>query len=86
LFITPHAVARYIERVRPRLAYDEALRELVEIAKGAHAVKLLPTGLWLWRGPRPLRLRLYVGGREQGLPQLVTVLTAHDGMRRHLAC
>jgi hypothetical protein len=83
-FITPHAVWRYVERIRPGLTYERALRELIDICKGAHAVKEIEPGLSLWRGPKPRRLRLRVSTREPGLPQLVTVLTAHDGMRRHI--
>lgn len=84
-FITPHAVRRYIERIRPVLGYDKALDELVAISERAHAVKEIEPGLWLYRGPSPRRLRLRVSMRGPGQPQLVTVLTAHDGMRRHLA-
>ena len=83
MFITPHAVSRYIERVRPGIARDRALRELIDLTKGAHAVKEIAPGLWLWRGPSPRRLRFRVSTRLPGAPQLVTVLTAHDGMRKH---
>jgi len=37
------------------------------------------TGLWLWRGPNPLRLRCRVSTAGPGLPQLVTVMRGHDG-------
>lgn len=84
-FITSHAVRRYIERIRPGISYERALGELIEISEGAHPVKEIEPGLWLWRGPRPRRLRLRVSTKEPGAPQLVTVLTAHDGMRRHIA-
>lgn len=84
LFITPHAILRYIERIRPEIDRDRALTELIAIAEGAHPVKEIEPGLWLWRGPKPRRLRLRVSTIGPGLPQLVTVLTAHDGMRRHL--
>lgn len=83
--ITEHAIDRYIERIRPGIPRARALRELCAITRGAHAVKEIEPGLWLWRGPKPRRLRLRVSTREPGPPQLVTVLTAHDGMRRHLA-
>lgn len=81
-FITPHAVARYIERVRPQLTYELALSELIAESKSAHMVKEIEHGMWLYRGAKPRRLRFRVSTREPGLPQLVTVLTAHDGLRR----
>lgn len=84
-FITPHAVHRYIERIRPGLGYEQALRELIEQSDKAHAVKEIEPGLWLYRGTKPRRLRFRVSTRGERSPQLVTVLTAHDGMRRHLA-
>jgi len=85
VFITPHAVERYVERIRPGISYERALTELIAICERAHAVKEIEAGLWLWRGPKPRRLRLRVSTRGDGAPQLVTVLTAHDGMRRHLS-
>ena len=81
-FVTPHAVRRYIERVRPGLTYEQALGELVAMARGAHLVKELASGLELWRGPPPRRLRFRVSPGCGGLPQLVTVLEAFDGLRR----
>lgn len=84
VLVTEHAVARYIERIRPGLAEDSALRELAAMLSGSHPVKELEPGLWLWRGPKPRRLRLRVDVRDPEQPRLVTVLTAHDGMRRHL--
>jgi hypothetical protein len=80
-FITPHAIDRYIERVRPGISRGQALRDLIEMSRGAHVVKEIEPGLWLWRGPKPRRLRLRVSSREPGLPQLVTVIEAHDGLQ-----
>lgn len=61
-FITPYAIQRYIERVRPHLSYDQALRELVELTthgvrksnyQGQKLSQKYPTSqLELWRGPR----------------------------------
>lgn len=81
-FITPHAVKRYIERVRPHLSYERALADLVAESKRAHAVKEIEPGLWLWRGGKPRRLRFRVSTLGDGAPQLVTVLAAHDGLQR----
>lgn len=72
-FITPHAVQRYRQRVR-ECSYEEALAVLVDWSERAHYVKQRNDGAELWRGPKPLRLRLVVGKREDGAPQLVTVL------------
>lgn len=83
-WISPHAVQRYIERIRPGISYERALGELVAMSEAAHPVKEIEPGLWLWRGPKPRRLRFRVSTSGAGAPQLVTVLTAHDGMRRHL--
>lgn len=87
-FVSPHAVEKYRERFAPLLTYEEALAELVEASKTAHYVKTydhhensVRGGLELWRGPRPLRLRYWVGRREDGLPQLVTVVGPHDRWR-----
>lgn len=80
-FITPHAVRRYIERVRAGLSYEDALARLVTITEGAHRVREIGDGVELWRGPKPERLRLRVSTRGPGLPQVVTVLAEHDGAR-----
>ena len=80
--ITRHAVERYIERIRPGLAYPQALAYLTQESRGAHRVKEIEPGLWLWRGSKPRRLRF----RITTAGELVTVLTSHDGMRRHLEC
>jgi len=74
-FITPHAVQRYRERCpgKLRLTYEQALGELVRLSAEARFVKRLPTGCDLWRGRKPLRLRMYVAHDNPGKPQLVTV-------------
>lgn len=77
--VTDHAVQRYIERVRRGLPYDQALGEIVYQSHHAHFVKALPSGLELWRGPKPRRLRFRVDpSRDGGKPRLVTVLFAFD--------
>ncbi len=79
-FVTPHAVEQYRRRCRPGVEYEVALAELVRLSEVAHRVKELPTGLALYRGPKPLRLRCYVQERvgHGRLPQLVTVLLGCD--------
>lgn len=84
-FVTPHAVQRYRERIDRRATYDEALSALIAMSEGAHAVREIEPGLWLWRGPKPRRLRLRVSTVGPGLPQLVTVIEAHDGLQGHRA-
>lgn len=100
LFVTPHALQRFVEttrgvpedRARALLA-DEPTRarmlgELVRETEGAHRVRDQRDGCALWRGPKPRRLRLIVGPGEGDRPALVTVLPAHDGLRpkRESAC
>ncbi len=80
-FITPHAVHRYIERVRPYLGYDDALLVLAETSNWARRIRELEAGVFLWRGPRPDRLRCLVSENtchERPLPQLLTVYTGKD--------
>ena len=75
-FITPHAVARYRQRFAPGFTYEEALAELIRASETARRVKVLVTGLVLYRGPKPRRLRFFLQ-EEVGplaLPALVTVL------------
>jgi hypothetical protein len=77
-FITPHAVRRYIERVDLSASYEEALAELIRWSEVARPKKKIAPGVWLYRGPRPLRLRLRVSHKGPGLPQLMTVLKSKD--------
>jgi hypothetical protein len=78
-FITPHAVRRYIQRVAPGLTYEQALGELVHLSESARRVKERAPGIWLWRGPKPRRLRFVVSTRGAGeLPQLLTLYAGHD--------
>lgn len=48
--------------------------------KRAHRVKTLDTGLELWRGPKPYRLRMKVASGGGWLPQVVTVLRGYDAV------
>lgn len=73
-FITPHAVRRYIERVRPGLTYEQALEELVAASLRARRLHETAPGVVLYRDGRPLRTRFRVVENGAGLPQLVTVL------------
>lgn len=77
-FITPHAVERYIQRIRPGITYDQALEDLIAYSGTARRVKEWKLGVDLYRSGRPLRLRLMVGKREDGAPQLLTVYAGHD--------
>ena len=75
-FITPHAVRRYRERFAARFTYEEALSELIRASMEARRVKILPTGIVLYRGPKPRRLRFFLQEdvAPPSLPVLVTVL------------
>ncbi|MFY9825577.1 MAG: hypothetical protein WAM82_29655 [Thermoanaerobaculia bacterium] len=75
-FITPHAVEKYIQRFAPRFTYEEALGALIRESTHARRVKVLPTGLVLYRGPKPRRLRFFLQENVEApaLPVLVTVL------------
>lgn len=77
-FITPHAVRRYIERVDRRATYEQALSVLIEWSELAKRKKEIAPGVWLYRGPRPLRLRLRVAHVGDRLPQLLTVIKSKD--------
>lgn len=73
-FVTPHAVRRYIERVRPELTYEQALEELVAASMRARRLRETSPGVALYRDGRPLRTRFRVAENGPGLPQLLTVL------------
>lgn len=69
-FVTPHAVRRYRQRVRPDASRGQALAELAlwsEIAERRGSAE------WIAEGP--LRLRLVVGRGEGPRPALLTVTT-----------
>jgi len=78
--ITDHAVARYRQRCPGKRAVSlaQAVSELTELSVKAHFVKMLESGLELWRGGKPWRLRFRVSRSVPGLPQLVTVLAGCD--------
>lgn len=77
-FISPHAVHRYIERLARSLTYEQALDDLVAYSETAHYVKDWKPGVELWKGPKPRRLRFLIGHREDGAPQLITVMGGKD--------
>lgn len=83
-FITPHAAKQFRDRAGWQRAddYESALVELIDESRAAHFVKVLDSGLELWRGPKPRRLRYIVGPGEGSLPALVTVLRSHDKGQR----
>lgn len=81
-FVTPHAVGRYRERVPGAhgLAYEEILARLVDLSRTSRRVRQRPDGAWVWRGPKPLRIRCVVNEAVgDGLPQLITVLPLFRG-------
>jgi hypothetical protein len=81
IYITPHALARYMSRVRsPDIGYHRALHELEYQVAHGHKTGNLPSGLEQWRGPRPLRIRFRVDTSCEP-HAVVTVLADHDGMR-----
>lgn len=82
-FVTPHAVRQYRLRCRSagKLTYEEALADLVRMSEAAHRVKELKTGIALYRGPRPHRLRFIVAETPNvrgNLPQLITCYGGKD--------
>jgi hypothetical protein len=77
-FVTPHSVRRYIERVDRRATYEQALAALVSFSERARRVREISPGVWLYRGPRPQKLRFRVAEGGAGLPQLLTVMGGHD--------
>jgi len=79
-YVTPHAVARYRQRVRS-CSRDDARAELIALSSRARFVRPLEDGCEMWRGPRrgpSGGLRLIVGPGEGDLPALLTVLGEHD--------
>lgn len=77
--ISAHAIERYCERIDRRATREQALEAMIAMAEGAHRVKALASGLALFRGPKPRRIRMRVDERTAP-PMLVTVLAAHDGL------
>lgn len=91
-FVTPHAIDKWIARFTPR-SFREAERTeeqrvrvlgwILDEAERARFVKALDTGVQLWRGPKPRRVRFIVTVCSEGtLPALLTVLPACDGWVR----
>lgn len=80
VFVTPHAVRRYMERCAPGLGYEEARDALLDLFERSHPVKPKHGGAWLFRTGKPLRLRVIVAppGVHGPLPALTTVLSGHD--------
>lgn len=80
-FVTPHAVRRYVSRVRPGLTYEQALGALLQAAESAHYVRDSDGGAAIWRASRAHgRVRFVVMPGVPGrLPVIVTILREHDG-------
>lgn len=76
--VTPHAVQRFRERIAPEMTYEQARDYLIEQSLTARYVKEWKPGIFLFRGPRPNRLRFWVAFEEGRLPQLITVMAGHD--------
>lgn len=92
-YVTKHAVARYLEVTGAKLPYDAALAELTSLCaetwqryqdRPEAGPAISHTGGWVYRGPKPRRLRFLVGNDpvESDKPQLVDVLPAHAGQPR----
>jgi hypothetical protein len=76
-WVTPTAIHQYCE-LTGRRDDESTLAEMIDVCEKAHHVRSQENGLDLYRGPRPLRLRLLVAParRSDELPQLVQVLTS----------
>jgi hypothetical protein len=84
-FVTPHAVARYRDRVLPYpVSYATALARIIYLSARAHLVRVRPDGIEDWRcGRRDGRIRFRVQpARGAELPQLLTVLPGCEVARR----
>ena len=91
-FVTPHALERWVARFTPRSFREAPLTEemrarvlgwVISESEGARFVKRLASGVELWRGPKPRRIRFLVGPAHDGaLPALLTVMPACDGWMR----
>lgn len=87
-YVTRRAVEQFCPLVGLNAGDDDEFARgeelLIEQTKAARHVRNQANGLQLYRGPSPKRLRFLVavGKRDEGeLPQLVTVLPTHDGLR-----
>lgn len=85
-YLSARAVREYAALARlgnpdDEAVFDRAESQLGAIAQKAHHLRDQANGLQLWRGGRPLRLRLLVSTAERAegdLPQLVSVLAASE--------
>lgn len=73
-FVTPHAIRRYIERCKPGMSREKALRELVALSRVARFRRDLGPGIVEMVGPKPSKWRFRVSTRGPGRPQLLTVI------------
>jgi len=72
-FVTPHAVARYRERVDPDLSYEEALGRIIRDSERAAYVRPALDGREEWRSPERVR---YVVAPPNGSGPLPSVVSA----------
>ena len=77
--VSEHAAKRYRDRCPGKrgISIEQAVTDLRELSARAHYVKTLDSGLELWRGGKPWRLRYRVERLADGL-RLVTVLRGCD--------
>lgn len=80
-YITPHAIDRFIERVRPWWSREQAFRWLVEASQTAQLRRVDEGGVEHWQSTTAPRCRLRVTRNDHGQRVLMTVLTPHDGWR-----
>lgn len=85
VFVTPHALDRFLTRIAPGFDARGAMAFLLAAFETAHPVNQGHSEGEIWRADALHgRIRLVIGpGRpEEGrpLPQIVTVLAARDGL------
>ena len=80
--ITQHAIERAAERLWPALDAQDIRLRLLGMCHDAHYVKTLESGADLWRGPKPMRIRMYVrsSGDTQTLQSVVQATDEHGMM------
>jgi hypothetical protein len=77
-FIGPHAVQRFRERSPLRgITYEQALSFLISESESALFIGRTHSGLEMWRGQAPLRMRYIVGPGNGPLPAVRTVHRPH---------
>ena len=81
-FVTPHAVERYIFRVRPGVGLSQARDEILQLAERAVRIRSAGDGIEDWRHPRFRQLFFRVNAKATSfrgdLPVLITVFVAGE--------